>query len=144
LGSPRSGRNPAISIRKTDMQPLPSFSPEAQTLSKGIYEHLKNSSVDGGDSPLRIWAASSLPQSTDISAYSALKGRDCASSCPFKGNRHEVVYVARRSGTLEELVVYRALYGDSGIWVRPLKLFLGKVTVPGKGEVPRFRLIPES
>lgn len=37
----------------------------------------------------------------------------------FKGNEYEVIGIARHSETLEELVVYRALYGDSGLWVRP-------------------------
>lgn len=37
----------------------------------------------------------------------------------FKGNRYEVMGVAHHSETLEELVVYKALYGDGGFWVRP-------------------------
>jgi len=47
--------------------------------------------------------------------------------------------VALHSETLEELVVYQALYGGKGIWVRPLKIFLETVTIDGK-EMPRFRL----
>ncbi|MDO4443422.1 MAG: DUF1653 domain-containing protein [Slackia sp.] len=45
----------------------------------------------------------------------------------FKGNEYEVVDVARHSETEEELVVYRALYGDGGLWVRPFDMFCGKV-----------------
>ena len=45
----------------------------------------------------------------------------------FKGNEYEVIGVARHSETLEEMVVYRALYGDGGLWVRPLAMFLSKV-----------------
>lgn len=37
----------------------------------------------------------------------------------FKGKEYEVIGIARHSETLEELVVYRALYGEGGIWVRP-------------------------
>ena len=38
----------------------------------------------------------------------------------FKGGLYEVIGVARHSETLEEMVVYRALYGDGGLWVRPV------------------------
>ena len=55
----------------------------------------------------------------------------------YKGNRYEVIGVGKHSETLEELVVYRALYGEGGLWIRPLKMFLEKVVVGGK-EVPRF------
>ena len=54
-----------------------------------------------------------------------------------KGNLYEVVGVARHSETLEEMVVYRALYGEGGLWVRPMGMFLENVTVDGK-TVPRF------
>ena len=37
----------------------------------------------------------------------------------FKGNEYEVLFVAKHSETLEEMVVYRALYGEGGLWVRP-------------------------
>lgn len=60
----------------------------------------------------------------------------------FKGNRYEVLGVARHSETLEELVVYRALYGDHALWVRPLKMFTETVEHDGK-TVQRFRYIGE-
>ena len=41
----------------------------------------------------------------------------------FKGNEYEVLYVAKHSETLEEMVVYRALYGDHGVWVRPAAMW---------------------
>ena len=41
----------------------------------------------------------------------------------FKGNEYEVLYLARHSETLEELVVYRALYGEGGVWVRPASMW---------------------
>lgn len=41
----------------------------------------------------------------------------------FKGNEYEVIGIARHSETLEEMVVYRALYGDGGIWVRPAEMW---------------------
>lgn len=43
-----------------------------------------------------------------------------------------VLHVAKDSETLEEMVVYQALYGERGIWVRPLEMFLGKKEVDGK------------
>ena len=58
----------------------------------------------------------------------------------YKGNRYEVIGVAKHSETLGELAVYRALYGEHGLWVRPLDMFMENVEIGGK-EVPRFRLI---
>lgn len=60
----------------------------------------------------------------------------------YKGNEYEVLGVARHSETLEELVVYRALYGEHGLWVRPLAMFSETVTMDGK-EVPRFMYVGE-
>lgn len=56
----------------------------------------------------------------------------------FKGNRYKVLSIARHSETLEELVVYQALYGTHDVWVRPLKMFLEEVEDKGK-KVPRFK-----
>ncbi len=55
----------------------------------------------------------------------------------YKGNLYEVLGVARHSETEEELVVYRALYDERGLWVRPLAMFEQAVLVEGH-EVPRF------
>ena len=41
----------------------------------------------------------------------------------FKGNEYEVIGLARHSETQEEMVVYRALYGDFGLWVRPAQMW---------------------
>ena len=49
----------------------------------------------------------------------------------FKGNEYLVMHIAKHSETLEELVVYQALYGEMGVWVRPLELFLEQVEVNG-------------
>lgn len=58
----------------------------------------------------------------------------------YKGKEYEVIGVAKHTETLEELVVYRALYGDHTLWVRPLELFLGEVEVDGK-KVSRFEYL---
>ncbi len=50
----------------------------------------------------------------------------------YKGKEYEVIGVARHSETLEEMVVYRALYVGRELWARPLEMFLGKVEVNGK------------
>jgi hypothetical protein len=60
----------------------------------------------------------------------------------YKGNLYDVIGVAHHSETLEELVVYRALYnhevyGVNSLWVRPKAMFIETVTVNGK-EVLRF------
>ncbi len=54
----------------------------------------------------------------------------------YKGMRYRVLGVARHSETLEEMVVYRALYGVGEVWVRPLKMFVEMV-----GSAPRFRYV---
>ena len=41
----------------------------------------------------------------------------------FKGNEYEVIGIAKHSETLEEMVVYKALYGDGDIWVRPISMW---------------------
>lgn len=62
----------------------------------------------------------------------------------FKGNEYEVLYVARHSETEEEMVVYRALYGDYGVWVRPASMWNETVERDGK-TYKRFTLIePDS
>jgi len=60
----------------------------------------------------------------------------------YKGQEYEVVGVALHSETLEELVVYRALYDNprSKIWVRPLEMFLEKVEIEGK-KISRFEYL---
>lgn len=58
----------------------------------------------------------------------------------YKGNPYQVVCVARHSETMEELVVYQALYGERGMWVRPSKMFLENVTVNGQ-TFPRFKYV---
>ncbi|MCG2685898.1 DUF1653 domain-containing protein [Candidatus Parcubacteria bacterium] len=56
----------------------------------------------------------------------------------YKGKRYEVLGVALHSESLEELVVYRALYGEGLTWVRPLKMFLEEIEIDGVKK-PRFR-----
>lgn len=58
----------------------------------------------------------------------------------YKKMRYRVLHIARHSETLEELVVYQALYGEGGIWVRPVPMFVEKVPVEGK-LIPRFKLV---
>lgn len=60
----------------------------------------------------------------------------------FKGNEYEVLFVARHSETLENMVVYRALYGQRGVWVRPASMWNEKVVRDGK-EFTRFTYIGE-
>jgi len=60
----------------------------------------------------------------------------------YKGNLYQVLHTAQHSETEEALVVYRCLYGEYGVWVRPLVMFSETVTVDGK-QLPRFELIKE-
>ncbi|MBQ7655575.1 MAG: DUF1653 domain-containing protein [Clostridia bacterium] len=50
----------------------------------------------------------------------------------FKGNEYEVLAIARHSETTEPMVVYRALYGDGGVWVRPAEMWNETVERDGK------------
>ena len=58
----------------------------------------------------------------------------------FKGNEYEVLFVAKHSETLEEMVVYRALYGVGGVWVRPAALWEEEIERDGK-RFKRFEYI---
>ena len=60
----------------------------------------------------------------------------------YKGGQYEVLGVAKHSETMEEFVVYRALYGEGELWVRPLKMFLEEVYFGGK-KVPRFKYVKD-
>ncbi len=60
----------------------------------------------------------------------------------YKGKDYEVLGVARHSETEEEYVVYRQLYGEGGLWIRPIGMFLETVLVGGT-IVPRFRRLEE-
>ena len=60
----------------------------------------------------------------------------------FKGKEYRVLYTATHSETLEPMVVYQALYGQRGIWVRPAAMWNENVTREGK-TLPRFTYIGE-
>ena len=60
----------------------------------------------------------------------------------FKGNEYELIGIAKHSETLELMVVYRALYGEGGLWVRPASMWLEQVDRNGYCG-PRFQYIGE-
>lgn len=60
----------------------------------------------------------------------------------FKGNEYEVIGIAKHSETLEEMVIYRALYGDGGYWVRPADMWNEEIVRDGK-TYKRFTYIGE-
>ncbi|MEH6501056.1 MAG: DUF1653 domain-containing protein [Pseudoalteromonas distincta] len=60
----------------------------------------------------------------------------------YKGKDYEVVGLATHSETEEKLVVYRTLYGEFDLWVRPLEMFVGTVELDGE-PTPRFTFISE-
>lgn len=55
----------------------------------------------------------------------------------YKGNEYEVIGIAIHSETLEAMVVYRPLYGEGGLWVRPAAMFTEDVIIDGRSR-PRF------
>lgn len=59
----------------------------------------------------------------------------------YKGMRYEVIATVRHSETLEPMTLYRALYGEHGLWVRPAAMFNETVVIDGV-EPPRFRRLP--
>ena len=58
----------------------------------------------------------------------------------YKGKLYELLHTARHSETEEPLAVYRALYGDYGVWVRPLAMFAEEIETE-HGRTPRFALV---
>lgn len=60
----------------------------------------------------------------------------------FKGREYQLLFVARHSETLEPMVVYRALYGERGLWVRPAAMWNEIVERDGK-RCPRFEYLGE-
>ena len=56
----------------------------------------------------------------------------------FKGGRYKLIGFGKDSETLEDVVIYQALYGDNQIWVRPYDIFFSKVLLPDGAEVDRF------
>ena len=58
----------------------------------------------------------------------------------YKGGEYEVLAVVRNSESLEPMVLYRPLYNESGMWVRPFAMFIGQVDVDGVSQ-PRFALV---
>ena len=58
----------------------------------------------------------------------------------YKGNKYQVIAVAHDSDTLEEMVVYRALYGDNNLWVKKIDIWLKPEVINGQ-EIPRFKYL---
>lgn len=61
----------------------------------------------------------------------------------FKGNEYEVIHIAKHSETLENMVIYRALYGDRAVWVRPESMWNEMVERDGQ-TFKRFEYIEEA
>ncbi|MFA6476181.1 MAG: DUF1653 domain-containing protein [Candidatus Paceibacterota bacterium] len=63
----------------------------------------------------------------------------------YKGHKYRVLGVAKHSETLEDLVIYEALYDNelSKLWARPVEMFIGGVEIEGQ-KVPRFKFVSES
>lgn len=60
----------------------------------------------------------------------------------YKGMRYEVVGTVRHSESLEPMTLYRALYGEQGLWVRPAAMFNEEVVIDGVRQ-PRFSRLPD-
>jgi len=60
----------------------------------------------------------------------------------YKGNLYEVLMTAQHSETEEWMVVYKALYGDKGLWVRPYKMFIEQIEIEGK-RIERFKKVKD-
>lgn len=66
----------------------------------------------------------------------------------YKGNNYKVLFTVKHSETLEDLVIYQALYGsdefgNNTLWARPLKMFLEEVEKDSK-KIPRFKFIKDN
>jgi len=60
----------------------------------------------------------------------------------FKGNYYEVIGFARHSESLEEMVIYKALYGEEGMWVRPSSMWENLIEIDGE-LVKRFEYVAD-
>ncbi len=81
-------------------------------------------------------SATSATSATDLD-LDALPATHAGRYRHYKGGDYEVLGAVRHSETLEALVLYRALYGAQGLWVRPHAMFFGTVTIDGVTQ-PRF------
>ena len=81
---------------------------------------------------------STLPHPSDASDLAPLPALPTGPYVHYKGGRYEVLGVARHSETHEALVVYRPLYGEGALWVRPFEMFVEDVVIDGVRQ-PRFR-----
>ena len=70
----------------------------------------------------------------------AVQSIPCGRYRHFKGNEYEVIGIARHSETEEPMVVYRALYGEGGLWTRPASMWNEEVTRDGKTYHRFYRL----
>lgn len=61
----------------------------------------------------------------------------------YKGNEYKLLCVATHSETMEEMVVYQALYGGMGVWVRPAAMWAEQIMIDGD-QVPRFAFVREA
>ncbi|MCJ8329619.1 MAG: DUF1653 domain-containing protein [Lentisphaeria bacterium] len=61
----------------------------------------------------------------------------------YKGNEYEVIDHVKHSETCETMILYRALYGNFDLWVRPIDMFFETVEIDGQ-EIPRFQFLRES
>jgi len=61
----------------------------------------------------------------------------------YKGNMYEVYMTAQHSETEEWMVVYKALYGDEGMWVRPYEMFMDKIEIDGM-MIERFKKVEDA
>jgi len=61
----------------------------------------------------------------------------------YKGGHYDVIGVVRHSETLQALVLYRPLYGERALWVRPFEMFTGEVVIDGVRQ-PRFKWTPDA
>lgn len=84
--------------------------------------------------PILIFAYNNGKSDKDVSGMSELP---CGKYRHYKGKDYEVIGFAKHSETLEEFVVYRALYGNFELWLRPKEMFFATVTIDGK-PVRRF------
>lgn len=60
----------------------------------------------------------------------------------YKGKEYEVIDIVRHSETLEKMVLYRQLYDERALWVRPLAMFFEEVEVNGR-QMPRFEYMSQ-